>query len=90
MFVWTVTEFLILFKTPPLNPNTYASKKSLAQGMLDLALLAANATQLKYILKTGDSHEFYGLLLTLVILSICLQVRILCAILRIDQSMIVL
>lgn len=57
-----------------MNANTYASKKSLAQGMLDLALLAANASQLKYILTTGESHEFYGLLLTLVITSICLQV----------------
>lgn len=58
-----------------LNANSYASKKSLAQGMLDLALLAANASQLKYILTVGESHEFYGLLLTLVILSICLQVK---------------
>lgn len=57
-----------------LNVNSYASKKTLAQGMLDLALLASNAAQLKYILTIGDSHQFYVLLLTLVLTSICLQV----------------
>lgn len=57
-----------------LNVNGYASKKSLAQGMLDLALLAANAAQLKFVLAAGESHPFYQLLLVLIVTSICLQV----------------
>ncbi|ETN67881.1 ninjurin A [Anopheles darlingi] len=56
-----------------LNLNSYATRKSIAQGMLDLALLTANASQLKYILTVGTAHEFYHLLLTLIIISISLQ-----------------
>ncbi|XP_050090406.1 ninjurin-2-like [Anopheles aquasalis] len=56
-----------------LNLNSYATRKSIAQGMLDLALLTANASQLKYILTVGVAHEFYHLLLTLIIVSISLQ-----------------
>ncbi|XP_035794836.1 ninjurin-2-like [Anopheles albimanus] len=56
-----------------LNLNSYATRKSIAQGMLDLALLTANASQLKYILTVGMAHEFYHLLLTLIIVSISLQ-----------------
>lgn len=57
------------------NANRYATKKTLAQGILDLALLASNAAQLKYLLKIGESHEFYTLLLALIVSSICLQVN---------------
>jgi Ninjurin len=57
-----------------MNINNYASRKSLAQGMLDLALLTANASQLKYILSVGESHEFYQLLFVLILTSIALQV----------------
>uniref|UniRef100_A0A1B0ES74 Putative conserved plasma membrane protein n=1 Tax=Lutzomyia longipalpis TaxID=7200 RepID=A0A1B0ES74_LUTLO len=56
------------------NANRYATKKTLAQGILDLALLASNAAQLKYLLRIGDTHEFYTLLLVLIVSSICLQV----------------
>lgn len=61
-----------------LNMNGYASKKSLAQGMLDLALLAANAAQLKFVLSMGESHQFYTLLIVLIVASLCLQVRYMC------------
>uniref|UniRef100_A0A182V9E9 Uncharacterized protein n=2 Tax=Anopheles merus TaxID=30066 RepID=A0A182V9E9_ANOME len=56
-----------------LNLNSYATRKSIAQGMLDLALLTANASQLKYILTVGETHQFYHLLLVLIIVSISLQ-----------------
>ena len=36
---------------PRLDANRYATKKTIAQGMLDVALLTANASQLKYILQ---------------------------------------
>lgn len=59
-----------------LNPNTYASKKSLAQGMLDLALLSTNAAQLKLILSNWEQQEFNTFLLWLVATSIVLQVKL--------------
>ncbi|XP_014242518.1 ninjurin-1 isoform X1 [Cimex lectularius] len=58
----------------PLDANRYATKKTIAQGMLDIALLTANASQLKYILQVGDKHEFYSLMLGLITTSIILQV----------------
>jgi len=57
-----------------LDANRYATKKTIAQGMLDIALLTANASQLKYILQVGDQHEFYTVMLVLIISSIVLQV----------------
>ncbi|XP_049286641.1 ninjurin-2 isoform X1 [Anopheles funestus] len=56
-----------------MDANRYATKKTIAQGMLDIALLTANASQLKYILQVGEKHEFYGLMLTLISISIILQ-----------------
>ncbi|XP_075228907.1 ninjurin C isoform X3 [Lycorma delicatula] len=58
----------------PLDANRYATKKTIAQGMLDIALLTANASQLKYILQVGHKHEFYTLMLGLITTSIILQV----------------
>lgn len=57
-----------------MNLNDYATRKTLAQGMLDLALLTANAAQLKRVLTIGDSNRFYVLLVTLITISLCLQV----------------
>lgn len=59
-----------------MDVNRFATRKSLAQGMLDLALLTANAAQLKYILTLGPTYQFYQLLLVLISASIGLQVRI--------------
>ncbi|GJQ80145.1 hypothetical protein Trydic_g23724 [Trypoxylus dichotomus] len=56
-----------------LDANSYATKKTIAQGLLDVALLTANASQLKYILQVGESHDFYSLMLGLIITSIVLQ-----------------
>ena len=61
-----------------MDANRYATKKTIAQGMLDVALLTANASQLKYVLQLGeDVHPFYHLMLALIIVSIVLQVLIL-------------
>merc|ERR1719328_249229 len=58
-----------------LDVNRYATKKTIAQGMLDVALLTANASQLKYVLQLGEEvHPFYHLMLALIIVSIVLQV----------------
>ena len=41
-----------------LNTNRYATKKTIAQGMLDIALLSSNAAQLKYILTVSPAVTF--------------------------------
>ncbi|XP_076057719.1 ninjurin-2-like isoform X3 [Oratosquilla oratoria] len=56
-----------------LDPNKYATKKTIAQGMLDVALLTANASQLKYVLTVGEAHTFYTLMLSLISISLVLQ-----------------
>ncbi|XP_056130252.1 ninjurin-1 isoform X2 [Lampris incognitus] len=58
----------------PLNLNHYASKKSAAQSMLDVALLMANSSQLKTVLYVGPQYRFYVPLIVLLSLSITLQV----------------
>ncbi|XP_047739303.1 ninjurin-1 isoform X3 [Hyalella azteca] len=57
-----------------LNPNTYATRKTIAQGMLDIALLTANASQLRYVLNLGDKHDNYQLMVGLIVTSLVLQV----------------
>lgn len=52
----------------------YTNKKTIVQGLLDISLLTANMSQLKYVLQVGNRHEFYTLLLTLLSISIFLQV----------------
>ncbi|XP_052755786.1 ninjurin-2 isoform X3 [Galleria mellonella] len=59
-----------------LDANRYATKKTVAQGMLDIALLTSNASQLKYVLQVGPKHEFYTLLVVLISISIALQLLV--------------
>lgn len=58
----------------PINMNHYATKKSAAQSMLDVALLMANSSQLKTVLYVGPQYRFYIPLIVLLSLSISLQV----------------
>ncbi|KAM9750997.1 ninjurin-1 [Menidia menidia] len=57
-----------------IDMNHYATKKSAAQSMLDVALLMANSSQLKTILYVGPQYRFYVPLIVLLALSITLQV----------------
>jgi hypothetical protein len=56
--------------------NKYATKKTVTQGLLDIALLTANASQLKFLTDVGDRHPYYVLLLTLLAVSFALQVSL--------------
>ncbi|XP_040049881.2 ninjurin-1 isoform X1 [Gasterosteus aculeatus] len=60
----------------PINLNHYATKKSAAQSMLDIALLMANSSQLKTVLYVGPNYRFYVPLIALLSLSITLQVLV--------------
>ncbi|XP_069062518.1 ninjurin-1 [Pleurodeles waltl] len=57
-----------------LNINHYANKKSAAESMLDVALLMANASQLKAVIEQGPSFSFYIPLIVLITISLVLQV----------------
>ena len=57
------------------DANRYATKKTIAQGMLDVALLTSNASHLKSVLQ-NDNHPFFGLSVFLICISMLLQVRV--------------
>jgi len=54
--------------------NAYQHKKTVAQGMMDIALLSANANQLRYVLEIGKTHPYYYQSIALISISIILQV----------------
>lgn len=57
-----------------LNNDGYASKQSLSNGMLDMALLTANVTHLKFVLSYGPAYQFHTLMIVLISISIMLMV----------------
>lgn len=60
----------------PLNMNHYANKKSAAESMLDVALLMANASQLKAVLEHGPDFVFFVPLITFISISLILQILV--------------
>ncbi|KAG4077461.1 hypothetical protein HA402_002888 [Bradysia odoriphaga] len=56
--------------------NVYQHKKTLAQGMMDLALLSANANQLRYVLESYNRHPYYYFSLVFISLSLILQIAV--------------
>ncbi|XP_041744526.1 ninjurin-1 isoform X2 [Coregonus clupeaformis] len=60
----------------PINMNQYANKKSAAESMLDVALLMANASQLKAVLEQGPEFTFYTPLITFISVSLILQITV--------------
>lgn len=63
-------------ETPRIIPdiNVYQHKKTLAQGFMDLALLSANANQLRYVLESHDRHPYFYFSLSFIIISLIIQV----------------
>ncbi|XP_064871447.1 ninjurin-2-like [Oncorhynchus nerka] len=57
-----------------LNMNHYATKKTVAGSMLDVALLMANAAQLKAVLEQGPDFRYYVTVLVLIGSSLLFQV----------------
>lgn len=58
----------------PLDPNNYATRKTVAQGIMTIALMTANASQMKYVLLSGDQHRFFSVTVALITFSIVLEV----------------
>ncbi|XP_054443996.1 ninjurin-1 [Pteronotus mesoamericanus] len=61
-------------RNQPINVNHYANKKSVAESMLDIALLMANASQLKAVIDQGPSFAFFVPLVVLISISLVLQI----------------
>ncbi|XP_051026987.1 ninjurin-1-like [Acomys russatus] len=60
----------------PTDVNSYASKKSAAESMLDIALLMANASQLKAVVEQGQDFAFFVPLVVLISISLVLQIGV--------------
>ena len=56
--------------------NHYANKKSAAESMLDIALLMANASQLKAVIEQGTGFAFFIPLVVLISISLVLQIGV--------------
>ncbi|XP_044736327.1 ninjurin-2-like [Chrysoperla carnea] len=57
-----------------INNNTYVAKKTAAQGLMDIALLTANANQLRYIIEYSSSNLTFAINITLICISLLLQI----------------
>ncbi|XP_028255356.1 ninjurin-2-like isoform X3 [Parambassis ranga] len=57
-----------------LNMNLYATKKTAAEGMLDVALFLANITHMKTVIEQGAGYRYYAAVLTLISFSLALQI----------------
>lgn len=61
-------------KEESFDVNNYALTKTVAKGLLNVALLTENAKQLKLTIQLGpEKDEFYAVTISLVIISIVLQ-----------------
>uniref|UniRef100_UPI00398F0980 ninjurin-1 n=1 Tax=Pristiophorus japonicus TaxID=55135 RepID=UPI00398F0980 len=61
-------------RSQSINFNHYANKKSAAESMLDVALLMANASQLKAVVDQGPSFNYYVPLIILISISLMFQI----------------
>ncbi|XP_014668108.1 PREDICTED: ninjurin-2-like [Priapulus caudatus] len=75
MIIVPITSNL-LFLSPNFNVNSYVTKKTITQGMLDVALLMSNASQLKALLEVGSFYRYYTFMMVLVIASMMLQLAV--------------
>lgn len=56
------------------DDHSYASKKNVAEGMMDIALLTANANQLRFLITYNTDSKTFHMSVGLIILSLVLQV----------------
>lgn len=75
---WPSAVYPLPAPTTQVTPdvNIYQHKKTLAQGMMDLALLSANANQMRYVLQTDGRHPYFFPSLIMVSMSLFLQIAV--------------
>lgn len=54
--------------------NNFAAKKTVAQGMMDVALITANANQLRYLIEYQSGTSTFYFIVILIAVSLLLQV----------------
>ena len=57
-----------------LDIDSYATKKTVAEGLLDMTILARNATLLRETIHKGTEHTFYHLLIVIIPITLTLHV----------------
>ncbi|KAJ8888982.1 hypothetical protein PR048_008476 [Dryococelus australis] len=55
---------------------SYAAKKTVAQGMMDIALITSNANQLRYLLEYGQKTASFYFAVSFITISLMLQVAV--------------
>ncbi|XP_017885950.1 ninjurin-1-like [Ceratina calcarata] len=61
---------------PYKDTNSFAAKKTVAQGMMDVALITANANQLRYLIEYQRESVTFFWILGLIIISLLLQIAV--------------
>ncbi|XP_008549814.1 ninjurin-A [Microplitis demolitor] len=56
--------------------HTFAAKKTVAQGMMDVALITANANQLRYLIEYQRESPTFFLIVFLIVFSLLLQIAV--------------
>ncbi|XP_034941480.1 ninjurin-1-like [Chelonus insularis] len=56
--------------------STYAAKKTVAQGMMDIALITANANQLRYLIEYQRNSATFWVNVVLIVVSLLLQIAV--------------
>ncbi|XP_015177861.1 PREDICTED: ninjurin-1-like [Polistes dominula] len=56
--------------------NSFAAKKTVAQGMMDVALITANANQLRYLIEYQRNSPTFYVILILIVISLLLQIAV--------------
>ena len=70
------------------NHNTYATIKTFSASLVDVALIASNGTQIRYLVEQGATkNKFYYVSLSLLIISLIAQVAfaILCGVVGMEN-----
>lgn len=60
-------------ESPNAELSNFVQKKSIAQGMMDLALVSANTNQLRYVMDIGSRHPYFYTSIALIITSLVMQ-----------------
>ncbi|XP_075164589.1 ninjurin B [Haematobia irritans] len=58
------------------HANSYAGNKNLAEGLMDIALLSANANQLRFLITYNHDASTYYISMALVSLSLLMQIAV--------------
>ncbi|XP_015607357.1 ninjurin-1 isoform X2 [Cephus cinctus] len=64
------------YGVPARQPVSYAAKKTVAQGMMDVALITANANQLRYLIEFQRHSPTFFVSVFLIVVSLLLQIAV--------------